>query len=45
MRLPAKPHLARIGAIDAGDDVEAGGLAGAVGADQADDLALAARRS
>ena len=40
MRCPAKPHLAGIGPIDAGDQVEAGGLAGAVGADQRDDLAL-----
>ena len=40
MRLPREAHLAGIGAIDAGDDIEAGGLAGAVGPDQPDDGAL-----
>src|SRR5262249_4277772 len=34
-------HLARGGLVDAGDHVEAGRLAGAVRADEPDDLALA----
>ena len=33
-------EAAGAGAVDAGDEIEDGGLAGAVGADQADDLAL-----
>ena len=37
-------HEPRIGPVDAGDHVEAGGLAGAVGADQRHDLALADRK-
>ena len=41
----AKPHLAGIGAIDAGDQVEAGGLAGAVRADQRRRWRLPAPRS
>ena len=35
----AERHFAGVGALDAGDDVDEGGLAGAVRADQAADLA------
>ena len=34
-----EPHLAGVGTLDAGDDVDEGGLAGAVRSDQAADLA------
>src|SRR5688572_14172832 len=40
-RLAGKADLALVGVVGAGDDVEGGGLAGAVRADHAEDLALA----
>ena len=42
--LPSNDDLALGGQVQAGEAVEERGLAGAVGADQADDLALAGRR-
>jgi len=38
MSRPAEPDPAAVGVVEAGDAVEDGGLAGAVGADQADNL-------
>ena len=41
IRFAGQLEGAAVGLIQAGDDIEEGGLAGAVGADQAVDLALA----
>ena len=43
MRRPSRRIVAGGRAVDAGDDVERGRLAGAVGADQADELAVVER--
>ena len=40
MLVPSKRIVARVGRVDAGDQVEERRLAGAVGADHADDLVL-----
>src|SRR5262245_2067433 len=43
-RAPAEPHVAGVGLEEAGQQVERGGLARAVGADEPEDLALGHRQ-